>query len=495
MKRFVFLLCGAVWVTFTSGKSYKTDSLAVHLTDMFTTHSTTSVLNDLSVDFSVAAYTQPAAGNCLQSIAERYRCDSVRVENKKENSRRIFFYNQGAVKNSGIVYLDSTGKILYIDVFDKLYGMNRNAHSRLLVKVPFETDEHGSVYLLVRLNNSSRVLRLLFDTGADGMALRKDLADSLGLNVTETQRTSVVGGNMQVDISGHNIVHLDTFSIIEQNIALFKDMHGNSDGIIGNSLAKMFITKVDYDHKELSLYNFGDYNYDASGQAVPVKVQAGLFIVPGNIAITKGKGYNGDFVFDLGAAYSLICFRPFVKHHRLLVDGFKPEYSATTTSMGMVTPTFAGRAALFSFAGIKPIENIPVTLMSGGGQSERWNPGFDGSIGTRIISRYNFTINLQNKEIWLSPDKSYDYPYDFVIGGFLFGFNADGALLVISRVGADSSISLNTGYVISKINNIPAKSLRDGPAMLQRVLDLPAGSKCTLEFIKDSKPYALEIRK
>ncbi|MNY72729.1 hypothetical protein D3C86_2113510 [compost metagenome] len=49
---------------------------------------------------------------------------------------------------------------------------------------------------------------------------------------------------------------------------------------------------------------------------------------------------------------------------------------------------------------------MSVTLMAGGGQSESWNPGFDGSIGVGLISKYNFTINMQKKEIVIVPNQN-----------------------------------------------------------------------------------------
>ena len=76
------------------------------------------------------------------------------------------------------------------------YGQNsvsNNIPSKLQAKIPFET-EHGSIILKVRLNNNSRILRLLFDTGADGMAIDQSTADSIGLKISRKQNATVVGG-------------------------------------------------------------------------------------------------------------------------------------------------------------------------------------------------------------------------------------------------------------------------------------------------------------
>jgi len=374
-------------------------------------------------------------------------------------------------------------------------GASGNIPSKLLVKVPFET-EHGSVILKVRINNSPKVLRLLFDTGADGMAISQSLADSIGLKITRKQNASVVGGNMEIQVSDGNTVHLDDFEVKNQGIAVFKEMHKDLDGIIGNTIARRYITKVDYDRKELSLYNFGDYQYEKEGASIPFTMPSGLFIIPGSLSITTEPVHTGDFVFDTGASYSLICFRPFVKKNKLLVSGFKAEYNGSTTSMGMTTPTFGGRAATFSFSNMPVIKNMPVTLMAGGGQSESWNPGFDGSIGVRLISRYNFTINMQKKEIHFSPNKTYSYPYDFSIGGFLFGFDLNGDLMIQGLTAVENpKVSLRTGAKVLSINGLSAQVLLKDNKQFNKLMVLPAGTSYVVESVQNGSSFKDSIIK
>ena len=267
-------------------------------------------------------------------------------------------------------------------------------------------------------------------------------------------------------------------------------MHKDVDGIIGNSLTRNYITRVDYDKKELSLYNFGDYQYEKEGTSLPFTIPAGIFLIPASLSITTEPMHTGDFVFDTGASYSVICFRPFVKKYKLLVSGFKAEYNGSTSGMGMITPTFSGRAAAFSISNMPLIKNIPVTLMAGGGQSESWNPGFDGSIGVRLISRYNFTINMQKKEIHFSPNKTFSYPYDFTLGGYIFGFDPDGTLVVQDFTTAeDPKISLKPGTKIERINGLSAQVLLKDSKQLNKLTTLPAGTACIIESVQNKTTF------
>lgn len=457
---------------------------------MLKLHQADTLKSLLSRGFSVGAYSLPSAMNCLNSIASRLDYDGVQVKQDGPGDGgkllRIRFSKKGKKDLSGRIALDDSGKIVYIDVFDKLYGMDRNAHSSLVAEVPFETDKNGSVILSVKLNNSDRVLKLLFDTGADGMALSKELADSLGIKTDVKRSTSVVGGHMDIEISRNNTVHLGALSLPHQSIAVFKKVD-SYDGIIGNSIVKSYITEVNYDRQAMLFYRFGDFDLNShlqhKGQLVDVTLPEGLIIIPGSLSVTKGKPYKGDFVFDLGAAYSLICFRPFVRHNRLLVDGFKPAYAGSTTSLGRTTPTFTGSAESFHFGSMPEIKGLSVTLMSGGGQSESWNPGFDGSIGSRLISKYNFIIDMQAKKIGFTPNKSLDYPKDFIHAGMLLGFAPDGQLYLRQYTGQlPPDGGLKEGALILSINGIAADRLCSDPGILQQLLEGTTERKWRIQY-------------
>lgn len=298
--------------------------------------------------------------------------------------------------------LDSDGKLMYITLFDWLYGLRRESESRLLAKIPFE-NYNGSIILTLKINTLQRPIRLLFDTGADGMAVSQHLADEIGLKVTRENNASVVGGNKQIQVSDGNTVYLDTLTLTGMGIAIFPEMgRDHAEGIIGNTLLRKYITHIDYDSNVMSLYSFGEHSYSGEGHTVAVTMPSGVMLLPGQLDIVEGKSYSGNFVFDTGASYDLICFRPFVRSNKLLVSGFKPEVQAATISMGISSPTFMGKSYQFAVSPLVPMKGLPVTLMGGSSNNESWNPGADGSIGIRLLSRYNMTINVAENEVFFS---------------------------------------------------------------------------------------------
>ncbi|WP_443937241.1 retropepsin-like aspartic protease [Pedobacter sp. MW01-1-1] len=458
------------------------------LNQTWATKSVDGLEKQLSPDFSVAAYTENTALNLLKGIVQQYPCDSVQYsgESKLNQGNKITItpFNKGKQGAQSSIITNEKYQILYLDIFDQLYGMNRYKPSKLRAKIPFEV-QNGSIILSLKINNYPKPLRMLFDTGADGMAINTALASEIGLKSSREQNATVVGGNVKITVSEGNTIMLDTFAVKNQSIAIFPEMHRDADGIIGNNITKKYITKVDYDKKELSLYDFGQYTYEDKGISVPIKSGSGIFIIPGDVTVTAGQTHTGNFVFDTGAGYNLICFRPFVKKNKLLVSGFKSEYNGSTTSMGMSTPTFAGTAVSFSFSNVPPLTNFPITLMAGGGQSETWNPGFDGSIGIRTISRYNFTVNLQNQEIHFVPNASFKFPHDFYIAGYIFGFDGSGILKVNSAMRTGDT--LKVGTPVNSINGIATKTLLTNPKKMNAITTATPGTAIKIEFISNGQ--------
>ncbi|MDR0688195.1 MAG: retroviral-like aspartic protease family protein [Prevotellaceae bacterium] len=275
------------------------------------------------------------------------------------------------------------------------------------VVIPFELWD-GHIVVSLRLNGSATALRFLFDTGADGMAIRAALADSVGLTVTHRQSADVVGGSVQIAVSAANTVRLtDSFSLKSQSIALFPTVRHGLDGVIGLNLAASHAVSVDFDEKQIRLSPFGAPRRNGKATAIPIADGHKLVMLQGTLNIVGKKEVAGSFIFDTGANYHLIAFSRFVRKNRLLLTGFQPEGQASTVSMGRATPVFYGKARSFRLAPDLAFADMPVTLQAstgtGSADSTRYTP--DGSVGIKLIQNFNFTVDLQQRELRLYPRK------------------------------------------------------------------------------------------
>lgn len=396
----VFIVLGGC----LAAQTFSVNELTQKLTIAFQ-QKTDSVLQPfIGNDFSIGTYPGRSAKYNLITILNNYTCDSVSLYKSIGAQKSFVLFHKPGKTDTSIVHLTDDNKLMRIDLFDELYGMYRNQASKHLVSIPFE-DVNGSIILQVKINKYKKTLRLLFDTGADGMMVSKAIADSIGLTVDKKQQASVVGGNIHIEISAGNTVFLDTFPVQQQSIAIFDRGGGEDhDGIIGNTLARKYIVQVNYDTKTLSLYSFGNNKVPDNSITVPVKVNEGSLQMDAELTVRSGKKVEARFIFDTGAQYYLIAFRPLVRKHKLLVDGFVADSTGSTVSLGVASPVFHGRSAQFRLLPSLTIPEMPVTLMGGSAGNANWDPGIDGSVGIKLISQYNFTINLMDKNIYLVPN-------------------------------------------------------------------------------------------
>ncbi|MDR0264749.1 MAG: retroviral-like aspartic protease family protein [Sphingobacterium sp.] len=436
-------------------------------------HEISLLSGDIANNFSVAGITGEEAKYRLEYFLKKQKLNSIEITGQKTISKGTILslgYKDGTNSNGTTeLLLNQYGQLVHFSIADQLYGMVRKKNPKLRAVLPFE-NKNGSIYLYVKINGYKRPLKLLFDTGADGMAVTEELADAIGLKVTRENSASVVGGNTKIKVSDNNTIVLDTLKIPDMGIAIFQHVRKGSDGIIGNTLLRRFKTYIDYDKNQISLYDFGNNYYAGKGSLVPITMPSGALVLPGQLEIVTGKATKGRFVFDSGASYNLICFRQFVRTNKLLVSGFKSQMQSSTVSMGISSPTFIGNSSQFTIDNLPPITGLPVTLMGASAQNENWQPGVDGSIGNRLLSRYNLTINLAENEIFFSPNHSFGFPKDFILRDYQFGWTNDGKLSMISSASNNESGELiKAGTLIDSIAGFNADKIRKNPELLEKI--------------------------
>lgn len=369
----------------------------------------TSIIKEVLADnFAIGTRSWPASESLLDLIFQNVDFQSAELITKDiKNSNDTIFttikFQTSKKAEESVIAFSNDYKILFIDYFDRLYGQSRYRESKLKGKIPFRLIDK-SIVLTIKLNNNTQPLLFLLDTGADGMAIRKSLADSLNLKTNHTQNANIVGGQRQVSISSGNTVYIsDSISLKNQNIAIFENIKNGVDGIIGLNLVNQYIFDINFDKEQIALYTYGNYKYEGKGEMIDITVPNKLIIMPASLNIVGKKSVNGNFILDTGANYHLIAFSRFVRKNRLLLTGFKPESSGSTVSLGHATPVYSGKAFEFRLNDNIVLNDMPVTLQASTGSDNTNRTEPDGSIGIQFFYNYNFTIDLLRKQIYLTP--------------------------------------------------------------------------------------------
>ncbi|MBD8487747.1 aspartyl protease family protein [Echinicola sp. CAU 1574] len=418
----------------------------------------------IAPDFMIGVYGGDTRDYLLESIVKVYPKINDIVFVKKESRKditlaEVILKDSDGGEDRGNFAYEKNGLLIYTDFFDRLYKLDRYTDRGLVASIPFELAE-GKIFIKLRLNDSPDLLTMIFDTGADGMALSPSASQRIGIKNTQERETAVVGGKTSVQFSKNNTVHInDSLDLDNQNLVIFPGLAGRADGLIGGGILRSFTTRIDFDKGVIELYDFNSYTPSKEVEVVPVDFNSGLPVIPVNYHLAnKAEELTANMVFDTGAGYNMIFFGPYVGKENL-EEGFKAEFYSTNYSMGMATPTKMGYMD-YAKLGDFELQNILVSLQAHDPDKGEWNSDA-GSFGLELIQKFNVTIDRLHHKLYLEANENYDRPTDFVLAGMILQFNDQNELEVKQVIGGTmaSTEGIKPGYKIMMINDYTTDEL------------------------------------
>lgn len=422
-----------------------------------------SIKNLLATQFTVGVGDSSSNEYYLNGIFNAFPVlDSIQIGKtvaiKNETYALVDFCFRGKEKKPSQIVFNSENKILYVTFFDALYKVDRHAKVKEVASIPFEILE-GGIAIKIKLNKSDREFVMQFDTGADGMALNPDSAYKAGVVVTNTKSASVVGGRQEVKYSANNTIHIGNQTLPNQGLVIFPK-NGVYDGLFGANLLRNYITSVNFDTMTVDLYNFGNFNYWGKAKPLVFDYKTGLPVVKLKLTFEDKKSVEGNFTFDTGAGYDLIAYGPF-NHKYDLQASLKTEYTSTNHSLGHQTQIIGGAIPNISING-NNFPNVTIALQEYQENNKNWASA-DGSLGIDLIRRFNFTIDLLHKTVYLEPNKNFKKPSSFYLSGIELDFDDQNNLIVKKIVNSDNEDlkKVKTGAKVVQINDFEPKDLLD----------------------------------
>lgn len=123
--------------------------------------------------------------------------------------------------------------------------------------------------------------------------------------------------------------------------------------------------------------------------------------------------------------------------------------------------------------GVLIFTDFPGTLnvfMTG---DDKNGPSGEGSLGVKIISRYNFTLNLADKVPHLVPNQSFNLPMDFMLANGTWDLMKKNQITANFYTDPDQDKQLlEKGDIIISINNIDSKTLMNRAGKLKKLQGL-----------------------
>lgn len=300
------------------------------------------------------------------------------------------------------------------------------AQNQEITRIPFLLNND---HIIIQLSiNDSPQMNFMFDSGAGGILINKNIADSIGLEAaTERVNTGAVGTHT-VSILKGNTIQIGDAQI--NNINMMRDENNFEQldsgeeiaGIIGFHILSRFVVMVDYNTFELILYNRSNYVYEGEGTVMPIVLTYNLPLIICKVGVSSDTEFEGFFLVDTGARSDLIISSPTVNRFNML-DAVGDHYVLKTElgSSGKKAKIMYGRIHELEFAE-KSFSNVPVILSQAESGVLSFE-GIDGIIGNRILKRFNIIFDYPRSLIYLEPNANMSKRYNLNVSGFTVYFN------------------------------------------------------------------------
>ncbi|MFZ1917569.1 MAG: PDZ domain-containing protein [Terriglobales bacterium] len=288
----------------------------------------------------------------------------------------------------------------------------RFASAGASVRIPIEVIADGLVFVHAKIND--RPGWFILDNAVQGFIVDRHYARQNSLQTSGTALTRGEGPkateagiirDVKISLPGFDLTHrvLTAIDLKSLEPAIGHEV----DGIIGSRLIDDFVIAVDYERRQLSIFEPDRY-HPAKETALPVRVdEHGFHFIDATVVLPGVAPITGNFLIDSGANTYLDVYKPFSDAHQLPPPTMK-LLGAPGTSARATTKSKDGRAERIEI-GPFSIKNPPISFVE---DVEGLMAANDhaGLIGAGFLQRFTVVYDSRGKRILLSPNVSYADP-------------------------------------------------------------------------------------
>lgn len=290
-------------------------------------------------------------------------------------------------------------------------------------EIPFTLKENGHIHIKVTLNDFDEPLNFVFDTGATADVLDTKIAKRLGLKPNYKQSVAGGGGAKSYDIVvGQKLNIAPGIAIRGSNLVLtdlepFHQLLDDPfDGIVGYSLLRNYVTKIDYERKKLLIYKkIADVDVK-NYQRIPFQFDRGIPIPQFDISIQleNGESFKGKILFDSGAGMTLSVNSPFKRKNKLLK---KAKKHIVSKSQNLGHTSYSQQIVIGSLKiGQFKFNEMTISLSNDKSGVSSYD-NYLGILGAKIIKRFSVILDYYEQVLYLKPNAFYSEPYEFPLSG------------------------------------------------------------------------------
>ena len=360
----------------------------------------------------------------------------------------------------------------------------KSGKAKLITRFPFILTHRGIIIIRGQFGNFRDTLNFILDTGSGGISLNS--ARVVQFHLTPISNGETIKGISQkkpVEFLVNQRLQLPRLTIDSLNFhindySFLSDAHNiKIDGVIGYSLLKSYIIKLNYDNQILEIWKPGKFEYPNGGYIIKTKADKLAAIAA---TVDDNQKIDSRFYFDTGADICLLLSENFIKDSNVLSKnkkivvsggeglGGKKEMLLTTISHVSIGPYTIKNVPAYIFEDSYNVSNYPLT---------------GGIIGNELMRRFNVVINYPAGEIHLAANTHFNTSFNYSYVGCTI-FDANGKTMIKDIIDGSPAhaAGLRNDDIIYGINNNFRNDIEEYKSLFSK-----AGSKLKVFLLRGNQ--------
>jgi predicted aspartyl protease len=268
------------------------------------------------------------------------------------------------------------------------------------------------VFVPVRVNGTETAWFFL-DSGAGGSVVTKAWAEKIGLSSEGAMRAVGAAGATSLALAKKVILSLPGLEIPMPSVTVLDAAAGfpllgrHWDGLLGYDVLSRLVVRVDYEHKEITIFDPAAFVPADRASALPLTFLGNWPLVPAKILLPGREPIETKCFMDSGAG-GLMLSTPFANANHVL------DAAASTASTSIYGAGGESRRFEVRLTGLELgpylLRNPVAGLSPAAKEGALASPDIGAIIGGEILQRFTVTFDYPHQRILLEPNSSFGPP-------------------------------------------------------------------------------------
>jgi hypothetical protein len=388
--------------------------------------------------------------------------------------------------------------IFFIFFFTDISAANK---VKKVGSIPFEM-VGTSIVIRVKINDSS-LLNLILDSGIRNTIITElQPGDKITINYSDVKDLMGLGGGKQLNAysSDYNTEKTGKIKLTNKTVYVLQDNIFNlskhsgtkTNGLIGIDFFKDYIVEINYSIKRIKFYEPGSFDLPKGYDVLPIKTEFQKLFVELWALQADSTRKQVKMMIDTGAelnAWFQTWKEGSVNLPKKWINGTIGEglNGLITGKYGHIPEICFGKFCLNN-----PIVSFPDSASIKGilNNSKR-----DGTIGSQILSRFNFFIDCGQKKLYFKPNENFRSRYSYNVAGIeiiqTVPFLPLTEVMSVWQGSPADLAGVLLGDKIIEINGEPAlnKSMNE----IRKIFETPSRAPLKLKLLREGKEISVTI--